>query len=179
MKPTLLQQYKAQELDASWLPFLMNRYQTYNLPTEFVMREPGFVVPTQARIYRTDLFVTSLPGREILLNRSDLAKYAQRIKKQEFKGVWDVGEEVFMVEHYENYGDDGHTEMTLMGYYFVRESGLKLVDRYGQKVFAYTEELWQRSIKAAVVEAEKPWTCDLCGRGAEDCDGLHIGEGFQ
>ena len=73
--------------------------------------------------------------------------------------------------------------MQLTGYIFVRESGLKLVERYGRKEFAYIEVLWNRSISGAAAEAEKPWTCEICGKGADaegfaQCDG-HIGEGFQ
>ena len=40
-----------------------------------------------------------------------------------------------MVEHYEDHGDDGHTDMQLTGYVFVPASGLELV--YGRKQFAY------------------------------------------
>jgi hypothetical protein len=179
MKPTLLTPYKANDLDKSWLPFLMNRYQTYNLPTEVVVREPGFFTPKQGRIYRTNLWATNLPGRELVLERSELLKYAKKLDKN----LHDVGEEVFMVEQYSDRGDDGHTDMELTSYVFVRQSGLELVERYGRKEFAYVEVLWQREcavrMAAAVAENEKPWTCEICGHGAEVCDGLHLGEGFQ
>jgi len=179
MKPTLLKLYKAQELDSSWLPYLMNRYQTFNLPTEFVVREPGFFTPKQSRIYATDLFVTSLPGREVVFNRDELLKYVKKLEKT----LWDVGEELFMVEHYSDRGDDGHTDMELIGYIFVRKSGIELVDHYGRKQFAYVQAFEQRIMAAVAAEIEKPWTCEICGKGADaegfaQCDG-HYGEGFQ
>src|SRR5271169_1847678 len=59
MRPKLYEQYKAQQFDPSWLPYLMYRYRTFNLPTEFVVHEPGFFVPIQGRIYNTDLWLVN------------------------------------------------------------------------------------------------------------------------
>ena len=141
-RPNIYEQYKAQYFDPSWLPYLMNHYRTFNLPTEFVAHEPGFFAPRQGRIYDTDLC------------------------------IWNLGEEIFMVEHYENWGDDGHTSMELQSYIFVPKAGLELVDVYGRKEFAYVKTLQEKATQP------DPWKCDLCGHGADECDG-HYGEGFQ
>ena len=182
MRPNLYQQYKTPEFDASWLPYLMNDYRTFNLPTEFVAHEPGFFAPTQGRIYTTDLWwVNKQQGQAPFITTHNLL-HSAAIKSPKWGtfdeqghgfGVWNLGEELFMVEHYENYGDDGHTEMTLMGYIFVPKSGLELVEIYGRKEFAYIKTLQeQQTAKWA------DWKCDLCGHGADKCEG-HIGEGFQ
>lgn len=148
VKPELLKLYSAVEIDPSWLPFLMYRFQTFFLPTEFVMREPGFVTPTQGRIYSTDIFVSSLTGKETLYDRNTLYDYGRKARGKDFHGVWDIGEEVFMVEHYEDHGDDGHVEMQLRGYVFVRQSDLEKIDRFGRKEFKYIDILHERQMTA-------------------------------
>ena len=179
MKPNLLQQYKAQQLDASWLSFLMNDYRTFNLPTEFVVREAMICTPMQGRIYRTDLFAAKLPGKTFVTTRNRLFAAAQKSGRNaiisETKRRWsitDLGEEVFMVEHYEDHGDDGHTDMQLTGYIFVQQSDLELVDRFGRKEFKYIEVMHEREMAAF-----RNWKCEICGKS--DCSGEHYGEGFQ
>jgi len=180
MRPKLYEQYKAQAFDASWLPYLMNDYRTYNLPTEFVVREAMICTPQQGRIYRTDLFAAQLPGKMFVTTRDRLYDAAQKSGRNamisETNRRWsitDLGEEVFMVEHYEDHGDDGHTDMQLTGYIFVPASGLELVDVYGRKQFAYCKTLQEMEMNKW-----KTWKCDLCGKGQFECEG-HIGEGFQ
>jgi hypothetical protein len=178
MKPTLLRQYKPTDFDPSWLKFLINPYQTFNLSTEFVFSEPQICAPKQGRIYRTDLFAPNrqIRGRFLVADRSKIYDMHLRLHgREKFNGLHEVGEDVHMVEHYEDHGDDGHTDMRLTGYIFVRESDLKLVDHYGRKQFAYIEALWQQQLMASATK--EPWKCDICGHS--DCDSLHLGEGFQ
>jgi hypothetical protein len=137
----------------------MQRYRTYNLPTEYVVRDPGFYAPQQGRIYHTDLFVTKLQDRQLVVDRNKLYEIGVRVRGEQFHGVYDMGEELFMVEHYEDHGDDGHTEMALSGYIFVTAKDLELVEVYGRKQFAYVEELqaremakWRSNIESEEVE---------------------------
>jgi hypothetical protein len=182
-RPNIYEQYKAQYFDPSWLPYLMNRYTTFNLATEFVAHEPGFFAPRQGRIYPTDLWALNKNLREgyspFIITRTEIHEVAVKHPKWgtfdehgHGFGIWDLGEEIFMVEHYENYGDDGHTSMELMGYIFVPKSGLELVEIYGRKEFTYYKTLQEQAEKQ-----HQNWKCDLCGRG--DCDTDHYGEGFQ
>jgi hypothetical protein len=192
MRPKLLQQYKAQQFDASWLPYLMNDYRTYNLSTEFVVREAMICTPMQGRIYRTDLWVVNKQKGQSPFVTTHERLHAAATKNPKWGtfdeqghgfGVWNFGEEVYMVEHYEDHGDDGHTDMQLTGYIFVPASGLELIDRYGRKQFAYIEILHDKQMAAFRAEISATplteWRCDLCGRGAADCNGEHFGEGFQ
>jgi hypothetical protein len=124
-----------------------------------VVRDPGFYAPQQGRIYHTDLFVTKLQDRQLVVDRNKLYDIGLRTHGEKFRGVYDIGEELFMVEHYEDHGDDGHTEMALSGYIFVTAKGLELVEVYGRKQFAYVEELqaremakWRSNIEAEEVE---------------------------
>jgi len=141
MKPKLYHIYKAHELNPAWTPFLMNRFRTYNLPTEMVIREAGFYAPLQGRIYNTELFSAKVGTRTILVERTILYNIGLRTRGKDFHGVWDMGEEVFMVEHFENRGDDGHTDMELAGYVFVPASGIQEAERFGRKELAYVETL--------------------------------------
>jgi hypothetical protein len=177
-QPNIYEQYKAQYFDPSWLPYLMNHYRTFNLPTEFVAHEPGFFAPRQGRIYDTDLWLTN---SKVPFVTSRDRMHAVAIKHPKWGtfdehghgfGIWNLGEEIFMVEHYENWGDDGHTSMELQSYIFVPKAGLELVDVYGRKEFAYVKTLQEKATQP------DPWKCDLCGHWADECDG-HYGEGFQ
>ena len=90
----------------------------------------------------------------------------RRLYGEKFSGAHQMGEEVFMVEHYKEHGDDGHTDMQLTGYIFVRQSGLELIDRYGRKQFVYIETLQEIQMEKWHVEmaAKPPYVCDLCGK---------------
>ena len=178
MRPNLYQQYKAQEFDASWLPYLMTHYRTFNLPTEFVAQEPGFFAPLQGRIYNTDLWwVNKVEGQvPFITTRNQWASTMPVLgvvtALEPSSTRWNLGEDIFIVEHYENYGDDGHIQMKLIGYIFVPASGLELVDQFGRKEFSYVNTLQEQETARWA-----NWKCDICGHS--DCSSDHCGEGFQ
>ena len=167
IRPDLYRQYKANEFDPSWLPYLMNYYRSFSLPTEMVISEAQFCVPQQGRIYTTDLYAVSSIPKRIFLTTSDRLYDAARksgraatIREERHSfGISDLGEEVFMVEYYENNADDGHTDMKLMGYVFVPTSGLKIVEHFkGCKEFAYIRKMWNQENAAKNEEIEMPFS---------------------
>jgi hypothetical protein len=96
------------------LPWVMrgiHDIKTFYLPTEVVVTKAEFVVPRQGRIY-------DLPydcREEMQRNRPD---------------VWatETGARLSLVEVYEDWGDDGHTELSLTGFVLLPTESLPPLD---------------------------------------------------
>ena len=144
MTPQLNHIYQIDEL-GDLLPILTGNYQTYPLPTEMVIYDAGFYAPQQGRIWRTDYRTAALPDRIIAAHRDELYKRLGSDK------MWKTGEEIFLVEHYENWGDDGHTEMQLRGYIFVTHTDMQFEEKYGHKQFVYVEKMYQAMLEESHV----------------------------
>lgn len=107
--PQLYHVYKVNDLAAAWMPWLTYPFSTIDLPTEFVISKPGFYVPTQARVYATDLYVHP-DGR--------LVDYVELASIPDFHGTGEHPS-VLMAEVWEDWGDDGHVRPSLMGWKFI------------------------------------------------------------
>lgn len=94
----------------------------FYLPTETVMTEPGFVVPKVARTFGTRYH--EYEGKFL---SADEVQRRVVATGQDYRGSA-YYPEVILVEVWEDYGDDGHTEYMHYGYRFVLESELKKAD---------------------------------------------------
>ncbi|GAF68910.1 unnamed protein product, partial [marine sediment metagenome] len=93
--------------------YLTRTFSTHDVPTETVVRSPGFVVPTQSRAYATDLYAV----RGLVLDHSTLRQLPR----------WRSGygyARIVLVEVWTDHGDDGHIAYCHVGWRFVPETAL-------------------------------------------------------
>lgn len=97
----------------------------FNLPTEVVIDAPQFVVPRKGRLYDTEQLLYE--GQ--VYTCEDLQRMLRR-KREQFAGTSQYPH-VYLAEVWEDYGNDGHTEYSHMGWLFahsgilnVKEPGL-------------------------------------------------------
>lgn len=97
----------------------LNPYFRLYLPTEAVIHKPEIVIPHEARIYKMSGRATCRDGFSALITRTQAHEEIQEAsQRREPHHVCDV----YLVEVWEDYGDDGHTEYQLMGWRAVTES---------------------------------------------------------
>jgi len=77
----------------------------FPIPTEMVITESKICTPRQGRAYFTGLFFL----------RGKIVDYTTIKNEPDFKGSC-YFPSVYMIEAYEDWGDDGHTDMSLMGF---------------------------------------------------------------
>ena len=85
-----------------------------NIPSEFVVTKPEYVIPQQARIYYTNLYI--LDG--------DIVGYDTLAQEKPFQGTSHY-DEVLLVEVWMDDGDDGHVNYVLRGWMYVPASRLQ------------------------------------------------------
>ncbi len=83
------------------------------LPTEVVVHKPEIVSPSVARIYKTPLY----------LKRGKIIDYEELRKTDGFQGTYKE-DPIYLVEIWEDAGDDGHTEYKHEGYAFIPKGHL-------------------------------------------------------
>jgi hypothetical protein len=93
------------------LQFLTKIRDRFPIPSEFVVREPKFVVPDYGRTFDTGLAI--LPSGRI--GNYDALRQELFENDEEFRG-WGDFELVMLVEVWADGGDDGHTHYELIGW---------------------------------------------------------------
>jgi hypothetical protein len=127
-------------LKPEWVRFLMFPVDQIWLPTEIVISKPGFQIPKVARVYATELYLldkertpgmydTLLSVDEELRRRAwPIEEDDDRFEVVDYQGLLDLGDDfkgtshhpdVLLAEVWENWGDDGHTQMSMTAYRFV------------------------------------------------------------
>jgi len=94
---------------------MRHRFIPINLPTEVVVAEPRYVVPRQARAFRTNFFVVD--GNVVLYH--ELCE----LRGADFKGTT-YERNVYLIEVWEDFGDDGHVSWCLIGWKFIESNDL-------------------------------------------------------
>ena len=97
--------------DPELMECLCNRFKQVPLETEYVVKEPQFIVPLYARKYKTYLYL--LDGMCVTCEYLSL-------HTPSFKGTSSFPS-VYMFEVWEDLGVDGHIEQHLVGYNVVAE----------------------------------------------------------
>lgn len=90
---------------------LLNRYQTYFLPTEMVVSEPRLAVPAEGRIYETDLYLV----RGVPLTYQEL----RSTPEWETQPGTSCQNQIYLYEYFTDWGDDGHVHYSLRGWIYV------------------------------------------------------------
>jgi hypothetical protein len=103
--------------------FLRVRFEQIVLPTEIVLRNLTPPLPRLARVYETKFWIErKAEGSPVrLIADADI----RRLIRHDDKTWWETKEnyeQVKLLEYYENSGDDGHMDMEMRGWVFVRES---------------------------------------------------------
>ena len=94
---------------------MTNPFVKVDLPTETVVTTPTFVVPRQARAYKTDLYVVD--GNVVNYNQ------LHALRGPQFRGTaYERG--VYLIEVWEDTGDDGHVSWTMLGWKFLETNVL-------------------------------------------------------
>jgi hypothetical protein len=102
---------------APWWGYITPRYAyEFWLPTEHVVDEPRIVVPDRARAYHTEFYLFE----NKLLEDEEIA----RMQGDAFIGTGSL-DSVLMCEFWDNTGDDGHIENSLLSLVFVNDSLLR------------------------------------------------------
>ena len=114
--------------DLGELPFFCH-YYIYNIPYEYVVRNPKLCLPLQGRYWELSKVLT--PDREKIVDWRN-GPYYESISQCMENDIW-----LYLVEIFEDWGDDGHTEYQLMGYAIMTNSQLK---KYLER-FDYNENL--------------------------------------
>lgn len=129
--------YNAKEFDPAWSKFLWHPFVQYDVPTETLVLTPRYVVPVQARAFRTNRY----------LLRGEVVDYEVLRKEPEFHGSYQY-REIWMAEVWTDKGSDGHIHYTLVGFRFVPEDVLQLKRTWwngqGSLPEAMLEQLWDR-----------------------------------
>jgi len=86
--------------------YLFRHFKQLLLPTELVYRGGELPPPRYARAYSTNLW--NPKGTSNIVST----------------GQYQTHESVYLLEYFENWGDDGHTDYCLKGWVFVAESAL-------------------------------------------------------
>ena len=80
------------------------KVKQFSLPTEVVVTETRIVTPRQGRMWPLDYY-----------DDGKLVSYQELCKKPRFEGTGHY-KQAWLVEKWENDGDDGHVDFRLMGY---------------------------------------------------------------
>lgn len=75
------------------------------LRTQMVVEAPGFVVPMAGRVFTTSWYVVD----------GNVCLYTDIEVTPEFQGTYTL-DQIYIVEAWEDYGDDGHISMRFQGY---------------------------------------------------------------
>lgn len=112
--------FAPEEMRPAWLRLLRCAAQQHPLPTQMVVRQPGFFVPSMAREYRTDLYAVRGPrGQSLMLSWNEAMASAMRVHGTDAYDVWrSKCKQVVLLEVWENVGEDGHIEQGLVGFVF-------------------------------------------------------------
>ena len=114
--------------------FLRNTCRQILVPTEVVIRD--IFKPIQvyySRAYWTHLFFAYdglVPDEEQPVDQIRLQEAVERAG-QKFRGTYTHAEPVYLLEVFEDWGDDGHTQYRLVGWALVKQSDLK-ADLYAE-----------------------------------------------
>jgi hypothetical protein len=115
---TLGQFVPLQEFQSDWWCLLQQVWHQVCLPTEVVVAGPEIVMPRVARQYRTGFYWYD--GRICSYKELYAAVLATG---QVFPGTYHY-DEIYFVEVWENFGDDGHVEYRQVGWRFVLAAAL-------------------------------------------------------
>ena len=99
-----------EEIPQTWMKYLRNPFIQIAMPTEVVFKEPRIVVPKYARCYETDLYIYKL---------GLVLPYEELRKKEDFTGTAHHPS-VRLCELWHDCGADGHMEMYIKGWCFIR-----------------------------------------------------------
>jgi len=126
-------------LEGEWTEYLLHRHTRYPLLTEAVFQEARIVVPEFGRAYRT--------GRYLMNGR--VVSYDEIRARPGFVGTY-AEEEIWMVEVWEDHGDDGHIRQTQIGWRFVPSKCLQLRSR-----------TWHGELRAPEPMLSQIWDWDI------------------
>ena len=89
-------------------------YRQYTLPTEVVITDNRPVLLNMGRCYRTSYYLNT--KYEIIY------EYKKIIKND-----YEVYANLYLIEHYENVGDDGHVDFRIQGYVLISDKTAKAI----------------------------------------------------
>ena len=113
------------------------RFNQFVLPTEVVLRSMTPPMPDIARAYNCNLYVPiDASGQPTERN---LYTHAEMREKFPGRQPYDTSTPVFMIELYENWGDDGHTDYELSHWTFVMQSEMTTD-------FYTTRDMWKHPL---------------------------------
>jgi len=87
--------------------WLLNRFETFPLPTEMVVWQPGYVIPDMGRCYR--LRYHECDGK--FYDTMTELRESDEFQLNGWNNFKDAN--IYLYEVWRNYGDDGHTEYSL------------------------------------------------------------------
>jgi hypothetical protein len=122
MKPTLGKLYPLKDFSAEWMRAFGSTPQQFALPTEFVLWQAQVAIPMMARAYHTSWYAY----RGCVVTHSWLIHLCEVLGRR-FEGTSRLAERVVVVEVWDNHGDDGHVENHLVGFRFVPEGALTIL----------------------------------------------------
>lgn len=108
-------------IPGKFLPALCNVHRTFYVPAETVVRAPGTAMPDVGRVYATHTF----------LKDGEVVGYAEVCAAPGFRGTGHETE-LFLVEHFLDIGEDGHTRYAIQGHALMtQEQYLRYVKESG------------------------------------------------
>jgi len=142
-EPILNKIYKLSEFEKDWLKFLSGpfHFSQIPLPTEVVVREPRYVVPDFARIYKTNLFFSE--DNTVVSDKEIREKYTKPVVEEIEGGTSKYykvqARSIHLAEQWVDGGSDGHIEPFLSGYRFIIFPTEKEWEKFSEKNFMRNE----------------------------------------